>query len=112
MTDRSISLEKQADGSYVADRDGERIAVPVLQRFGVDAVDRLRAEYEVAEEFSYRDENPNHADVYAKRVAWKIAGYTEMKERAERAGRKVSQELIDRLAYWSSQSAAIRGGGR
>lgn len=107
MADRDqTTLTKQEDGSYLAERDGRRVTVPVSQRFGDDTIDRLRAEFEAEEALSEDMALP--AD-HPKLAAWKVAGYARLMQAAPREDRSI---LAKKLAYWQSVAKASGQIGR
>lgn len=123
MTERTLTVTKNEDGTYRAERDGRVVVVPVTQRFGVEAIDRLRAEYEAVEAFSdltviqvigkdgeLQDDpedrarvDAEHAELRAKLVAMKVAGYDHL---VEQAGRNPPAELVRKRDYWRGQADA------
>lgn len=134
MSERAISLTKQADGSYQAERDGRRITVPVSQRFGVDSIDRARAEYEANEALSdsevaridqQQPSDPRTAypansgpedpvdrarvdqeavEIYAVLVRWKVAAYDRL---LTDAGRRPPAALIRKRDHWVSEQQRL-----
>lgn len=130
MTDRIVTLTRQQDGTYRAERDGKQVTAPVSQRFGVESIDRARAEYEAVEMFSdpevKRVREPDgtdredatdrarydreQAEIYAALVRWKVPAYDRM---LTDAGRNPPAELGRKRDYWVAESQRLgRGDGR
>ncbi|MGD9710514.1 MAG: hypothetical protein AB7V46_00400 [Thermomicrobiales bacterium] len=102
MSEWTITLTRQQDGTYLAERDGREVIVPVTQRFEVESIDLLRAEYEAAELLSEGQEEGEAAlEIRERRVLWKVAAYDEV---VRRAVRDTDPELLAKQAYWHAEA--------
>lgn len=119
MTDRTLTVTKQQDGTYRAERGGRVVVVRPGQVMGDEAIDRQRAEYDALEALGDPTvrmiddrEDPadrarvdaERAEAYAALVRWKVAAYGEL---VRVAGRNPPKELTAKRDDWVSESQRL-----
>lgn len=106
MAEREISLVKQPGGSYVAERGGRVVSVPVEQRFDDDKIDVLRARFEATQLLAETEDDPAIQEAL---IACKVASYDELVRRAGGRG-SAGPVLLEKQATW--RELARGSGGR